>query len=267
MPRVPHWLAAIGLPLLICCGTTAQAAEEAIATDRPDFVESSDVVGKGHVQIETSLAWERDKTGSLTTRTRSTPSLLRLGLGEDWELRFETDGSLNQRTSDLGVTTRERGWSDLSVGIKWHTAEGDEATHKPGTAWLFHVDVDSGSSAFRGQGLRPSLRFVAEWELPDGFSLGVMPGIYLDKNEQGKHFTGGILAATLGKTLTEKLHGFVELAGQQIASSRNGGSLLTFDTGLAYLLSNDMQIDTALSRGLNKTSPDFSWTVGFSARF
>ena len=266
MPCARWLMAHAGLSLLMCCGI-ARAADNTIATDRPDFVESSDVVGKGHVQIETSLAWERDKIDTLKLRTRSTPSLLRLGLGEDWELRFETDGSLNQRSTDLGVTTRERGWSDVSVGIKWHTAEGDEATNKPGTAWLFHVDVDSGSAAFRGQGLRPSLRYVAEWDLPNGFSLGVMPGFYVDKNEQGKHFTGGILAATLGKTWTEKLHGFVELAGQQIASTRNGGSLLTFDTGLAYLLSNDMQVDTALSRGLNKTSPDFSWTVGFSARF
>jgi hypothetical protein len=51
MPRL--WIALLGLPLL------AQAADDKdqIATDRPDFVESSNVVGTGRFQLETSLRW------------------------------------------------------------------------------------------------------------------------------------------------------------------------------------------------------------------
>lgn len=260
-------LPALGCLVLLATPPPARAGEDSIATDRPDFVESSDVVGKGRFQLETSLAWERNRLGGSRSWVRSTPTLLRIGTGEDWELRFETDGALRQRISELGVTSRERGWSDLSVGIKWHMTDGEEATGKPGMAWLFHVDVDSGSAAFRGQGLRPSVRFVAEWDLPAGWSAGVMPGLYTDRNEAGKRYVGGILAAVLGKSLTDRLRGFVELSAQQIASSKNGGKLLTFDTGLAYLLADNMQVDFAVSRGLNKTSPDLSWTVGFSAKF
>lgn len=253
--------------LLLAATLPARAGDNTIATDRPDFVESSDVVGKGRFQLETSLAWERDRQGPLKARMRSTPTLLRIGTGENWELRFETDGALRARLDYAGTSVRERGWSDLSVGVKWHTAEGDEETGKPGMAWLFHVDVDSGSHAFRGQGLRPSVRMVAEWDLPNGWSAGVMPGLYTDRNEEGKRFVGGIMAAVLGKSITERLRGFVELSAQQIASSKNGGNLVTFDTGLAYLLADNMQVDLAVSRGLNKTSPDLSWTVGFSAKF
>ncbi len=245
----------------------AAKADEALATDRPDFVESSDVVGKGRVQFETSLAWEVDRQGGLRSWVRSTPSLLRIGLGESWELRFETDGQMRSRETDGASTSRTRGWSDLSAGLKWHVGDGDEATGTPSMGWLFHVDGNTGSRAYRGQGLRPSLRFVAEWELPAGLSFGVMPGIYLDRNEQGQRFTGGILAATLGKSLTEKLRGFIELAGQQLTSARNGGRLVTFDAGLAYLLSNDLQVDLAFSRGLTRTSPDLSWTTGISMRY
>lgn len=245
----------------------ALADDDAIATDRPDFVESSAVVGKGRVQLETSVAWERDRVGAVKTRLSSTPTLLRIGTGEDWELRFETDGRLRLRTDEAGVTTRQNGWSDLSVGVKWHQRDGNEEAGTPGLGWLLHVDVDSGSGAFRGQGLRPSLRFVAEWEFPGGWSLGVMPGVYRDRDEDGRHFVGGILAATLGKSLTDKLRGFVEVSGQQLAANRHGGSVVTFDTGLAYLLDRDLQVDVALSRGINKNAPDLAWTVGLSARF
>lgn len=255
---------------LLCLGllATTARADEALVTDRPDFVESSEVVGKGRFQIETSLAFERDKAGGLTSRLRSTPTLLRLGITEDWELRLETDGALRQRISGgTGPSQVERGTADVALGAKWHWRDGDAALGTPGLGWLVHVDVDSGSAAFRGQGLRPSLRMVAEWEWAGGWTAGVMPGLYSDRNAEGKRYVGGILAVVLGKSLGERLRGFVELSGQQLASNKNGGRLMSFDTGLAYLLSDSLQIDGAVSRGLNKTSPDLSWTVGLSAKY
>lgn len=254
------WLA-VGLAGPAC------AEEESIATDRPDFVESSDVVGKGRVQIETSLAWERDRQGGLKTRLASTPTLLRIGLGETWELRFETDGRLRLRTEETGVTTRENGWSDLSVGVKWHQRDGDEEAGTPGMGWLLHADLDSGSGAFRGQGVRPSLRFVAEWEFAGGWSAGLMPGVYRDRDESGRHFTGAILAGVLGKSLNDSVRAFVEVSGQQLASRRHGGSVVTLDAGVAWLLDRNLQLDAAVSRGVNKNASDLAWTVGLSARF
>lgn len=245
----------------------ARAEEEPIATDRPDFVESSDVVGKGRVQLETSLAWERDRQGGVKTRLSSTPTLLRVGVADDWELRLETDGRMRLRTDAAGATTRERGWSDLSFGVKWHQRDGNEETGTPGLGWLVHLDADTGSGAFRGQGLRPSLRMVAEWEFAGGWSLGVMPGLFRDRDDAGRHFTGGILAAVLGKSLNDRTRAFVELSGEQIAPARHGGNVATLDTGIAFLLTHDVQLDLAMSRGLNRNAPDFAWTVGVSARF
>lgn len=245
----------------------ARAEEEPIATDRPDFVESSDVVGKGRVQLETSLAWERDRQGGVKTRLSSTPTLLRVGVADDWELRLETDGRMHLRTDAAGATTRERGWSDLSFGVKWHQRDGNEETGTPGLGWLVHLDADTGSGAFRGQGVRPSLRMVAEWEFAGGWSLGVMPGLFRDRDDAGRHFTGGILAAVLGRSLNDRTRAFVKLSGEQIAPARHGGNVATLDTGVAFLLTHDVQLDLAMSRGLNRNAPDFAWTVGVSARF
>jgi hypothetical protein len=240
--------------------TALNAAAEPIATDRPDFVESSDVVGRGHVQIEAGLSFER----SNGQRLRSTPLLLRVGVSETLELRLETDGALR---SSGGGAPREKGYADASPGLKWHLRDGDEKAGTPGLALLAHVDVDSGSAAFRGQGLRPSLRGVAEWELADDFSLGVMPGLVWDKAPDGRRFTAGILAVTLGKSFTPAWRGFVELAGQQIAARKNGGSVVTFDAGVTWLANEALQFDLAFSRGLNKDAPDLQWGLGVSVRF
>ncbi|MFG6466550.1 transporter [Roseateles sp. BYS87W] len=261
---------ALGLGLWalgLTCSLPTWADDESIATDRPDFVESSDVVGKGRIQLETSLAWERDRQGGTRTRLGSTPTLLRIGVADAWELRFETDGRLRQRSTDSTGSSTTRGWSDLAVGVKWHQRDGDEAAGTPGIGWLLHADLDSGSGAFRGQGVRPSLRMVAEWEFAGGWTLGVMPGLYRDRDENGHHYTGAILAAVVGKSFTDTLRGFVELSGQQLAAARHGGRVVTLDAGVAWLLTRDLQLDTAVSRGVNAAAPDWSWTVGLSTRF
>lgn len=269
MPSSHRLAAHVALALAASCHTTVRA-DEAIVTDRPDFVESSAVVGRGRWQIETSVAGSRD-TDALGTRRRSTsmPTLVRVGVGERAEMRLETDGRTLARSQDAGsaVVVRESGWADASIGVKWHQQDGEEASGRPGIAWLVHADLDSGSAPLRGRGVRPSLRMVAEWELPGEWSLGVMPGLFADRDDAGRRFVGGIFAATLGRAWTPAWRTFVEVAGQQIAPARHGGTVLTFDAGVALLVSPSVQLDAAFARGLNRNAPDLQWTVGVSVRF
>jgi Putative MetA-pathway of phenol degradation len=264
LPRCPLRLAT--LAVLLLPGAFAQA-EEAIETDRPDFVESSAVVGAGHFQVETGITSDRHAQDGITTRTLTTPTLFRYGIGDTAELRLETDGFTRERTSDAlaGTSATEHGFSDLSFGIKWHVL--DEAGSTPGVAWLLHVDTATGSAAFRGAGLRPSLRAAIEWDLPEDFSLGVMPGVYVDRNDAGKRYTGAIFAATLGKEWSPRWHSFVEIAGQQLASKPNGGSVVTLDTGLAFVATPTLQFDIEAARGLSDAAPDFESGVGVSIKF
>ncbi len=244
----------------------AYADEETIITDRPDFVESSDVVGNGKMQIEVGLNVERNNDAGVKEQTSTTPTLIRAGLSDRWELRMETDGLVRQRTSINGNDETVNGYSDIALGVKWHFTDANTSSHAPSTAWLFHIDMDTGSSAFRGVGLRPSLRFVAEWDLPDDTGIGIMPGIVYDKNDQHR-FISGIMAVTYGKQWTPNLHSFIEIAGQQLAKNSDGGNFVTADTGLSYLLSKTIQVDASIQRGLTNDTPDWSGGVGFSMKF
>lgn len=244
-------------------------AEDVIQTDRPDFVESSNTVGKGRFQIETSIAYEFDKNNTERSRTFATPTLLRLGVSENWELRFETDGRLNQGVQDLTTrqTDRASGYGDFSLGLKWHQDDGDEKTFSPSTGWLFHLDMPAGSKAFLSHRVRPSLRYVAEWELPNDYSIGVMPGVIYDVNDDRDRYLAGILGLVVGKSFTDKFRGFVEFGGQTITSKSNGGSQLTFDIGVAYLLTNLVQLDVLYNRGLNRYTPDDFFGMGLSIKY
>jgi hypothetical protein len=241
----------------------AHAQEEGIVTDRPDFVESSQVVGKGRFQIETSVAFDRDNHGPTRERTMTTPTLLRFGVGETIELRVETDGRSIDRSTPLagGTASTSAGYADTALGIKWHVL--DDVGNLPSVALLLHGDMPSGSRALRGSGVRPSLRVTAEWDLPSGMSLGVMPGVAMDRGGHGS-YRYGILGVVLGKAIDERLRGFIEVASPHIAHGADGGTSATFDVGAAYLVSNRCQVDTMFSRGLNRRTPDLSWTVGLS---
>jgi len=253
------------LPLILL-SPLAGAAEDGIVTDRPDFVESSDTVGKGRFQIETSAALERDDEDGAKTRTWTTPTLLRFGVREDLELRLESDGYTNARTDFAGGgSTTERGYQDLDVGAKWHMR--DQAGALPSVGWLLHLTLDTGSSAFRGEDVRPSLRAVMEWDLGGPFSLGVMPGIIYDKDGNGERFTAGILGTVLGYEVSERTRVFAEVAASQIAPERHGGNIVTYDFGIAYLVTDLVQVDTAFAIGATDETPDLGWTVGLSMKF
>ena len=254
--------------LLMALASTASAEEkDVIVTDRPDFVESSEVVGTGRFQAEVGIAIERTRRDTTKTHTMTTPVLLRIGTGATWELRVETDGRLVQHSDDLtqGTRTTDRGYADTSIGAKWHVVDGNGTS--PSVGVLAHVDIDNGSAPFRGSGLRPSLRAVAEWDLPAGLSLGVMPGLTFDKDQNGKRSWNGIFATTLGKSLTEQTRVFTEIALPQIARAQHGGTVATLDFGIAHLLSPKWQIDMAFYKGLNKNTADLTWTAGLSSKF
>jgi len=258
-------LAALCLPLAAHAGD-----DDTINPDRPGVSESSQVVGKGRVQLETSAEWDRLRDDTSHERTITTPTLLRIGLGESTELRFETDGRTIVHASDpsTGVHTVTAGWGDTDVGVKWHLADQpqDQQAGAPSLGVLLHAALPSGSSELRGHGLRPSLRLVAEWELPQDLSFGVMPGLGIDSDDNGARYGYGILAANLGKAFSERLHGFVELAAPQIARASHGGSQASFDTGLTWLLNKNCQLDVQLNHGLNHRTPDLSVAFGLSLR-
>lgn len=242
------------------------ADDDAIVPDRPDFVESSKVVGKGRLQIETSAQWERRRDDDLHSRTLTTPTLLRIGLGERAELRIETEGRSIEHDADpaTGEHAVIAGWADTELGVKWHLADGQGGS--PSLGVLLHAALPSGSGALRGHGVRPSLRLSAEWELPNDYSLAVMPGVAGETDDDGRRYAYGILAASLGRDFGERAHGFLELAAPQIARATHGGSQLFVDTGMSWLVNKDCQVDFAVSHGLNHRTPDLGIAFGLSLR-
>lgn len=240
----------IGLTAL----TTAPAAAQ-LVTDRPDFVESSTTVGTGIVQLETSVAMDHE--GEVDAW--STPTLLRVGFADDWEVRLETAGYLR-----VGDPSDLSGLGDAAIGVKWHVSDGGE--NRPTTALLLHADLPVGSDDFRQDGIRPSLRGVAEWELSALLSFGAMAGVRSDRAGPDR-FTSGILAGVLGWGWRDTFRTYTEVALAQIAADEHGGTVAAANIGATLLLDDDTQLDGGISFPISDSASDFAFTIGFSRRF
>jgi len=263
-----HAARCAALVVTLCLVTGLSLAADPISTDRPDFVESSLVVGAGRVQIETSLSTEHaDGFGRHSARTLATPTLLRIGLSDLWEARLETEGYTQARSARdaQGQQPTERGFSDLALGLKVHLATPGFA--EASSALLLHADLPSGHTAFRGRGVRPSLRYVAEWELPQDCALGVMPGVIDDTDDQGRRFLAGIAGVTVSHAWTAQARSFAELAAESLFAGSHAETQLRFDTGAAFLLGPDLQLDAAAYIGLNPHTPDLTLSLGLSHRW
>lgn len=236
-------------------------AQEPIVTDRPDYVESSDVVGRSVLQVETSAATDWTGLAVGTARTLATPTLFRLGVTSTLELRLETDGF--QRAT-LGAAPAVTGVADAALGIKWHLVDG--ARRRPSVAILVHGDLPSGSSPFRGVGVRPSFRAVGEWELPAGFSMGVMPGIVYEPN-RGAPSWSALVGVTVGHPITKDTRFYVEYAATTIPLTAGGEKSSALDAGTAWVITKDLQLDLSGSLGLVPGTPDGSVALGVSRRF
>lgn len=242
-------------------------AVDVISPDRPGFADGTKVVGKGRFQLETGLQYERDSNDGLLIYGTSTPSLFRIGINDSLELRISSDGWMRQSQSMQNAAQKTSGVGDSSLGLKWRLMDANESLSAPSIALIANMDFATGSKTFRGDGARPSLKAVAEWELSDEITFGSLIGVYSEKNSLGKKYTGAMVSASLSGSINEQWGTFLDVAAEKLMAKKNGDKVLTVGTGLTYLMNQDVQIDFSVTKGLTSAAPKTQVGMGLSIRF
>lgn len=262
MKVTQHTFAVAVLGLVFSFAAQPVLAEEPIDADGPDFVESSEVIGKHRFQYEADLVSQRDQRTQPIIQTTSTPALLKYGITDTIELRVQTDGYgyiKNGRSTQSGMGNTE-------MGFKWHSQDMDAAHRKPSISWLLHFDPFD-AIGINSPELQPSLRSVMTWELPQSFALGVMPGIKYNTAVDGHRYTAGILGIVLNNRLSEKFRAFVEMSAEQLAHAQDGGNIIYWDAGAAYLITNDTQLGGRVGVAANLNTPSNYILLEIAQRF
>jgi Putative MetA-pathway of phenol degradation len=249
-------------------GTTASVVQGArelgeMVTDRPDFTESSDVVGRGVAQFESGLSLEGGGAGAAATRGFSAPqALLRVGLSSRVELRLGGEGFLSEREGIGSATVRTSGGSDFEAGLKIRLAGQDRAGLD--LAIIPMVSLPVGSAAFTSGGTDPTVKFTWGRALPRGFDLSGNVNVGA-LTEGDRRFRQTATSASIAHDLGHGWGGYWELYGFS-ALEAAGAPAWTFNTGVTYGLGPNRQVDVSVGRGLTSAAPDWFVSAGFAVR-
>ena len=238
-----------------------------LVTDRPDFTEASTTVGRGVVQIEGGYTFTHDDDAGVRTDTHSFPeTLLRVGMFAEW-FEFRADWNyLIEETATAGLTTRQSGAEDLTLGVK--IALTPQECILPETGIIFQFSVPTGADAFTADEVLPGVNYLYGWELNEDLTLGASTGVTAANdditNDTYDQFSQSF---TLGYSWTDKIKSYTEWYVLAPVSADTDRPQNYFNGGFTYLLSNDVQWDIRAGVGLNEAADDYFVGTGLSVRY
>jgi len=236
------------------------SAQEPLVTDRPDFTESSSTVGSGLLQLESGVTYSNFQNG--TDVTTIGEILARWGVAKKFELRFV----LPTYSRESGSGGNASGFLSSGVGFKYELAHGDGSGFLGGmdAALLATTTIPTGTSDFASSKWQPSAVFAASWELGPNLGIGANLGVGRPADDENRYTTLWASVA-VGVGLSDTTSVFFELFGFNREEDR-GPNTATFQTGLVYLFSSDLQADVRVARRLTDRGVDFLAGAGISWR-
>jgi hypothetical protein len=254
--QVRHFLVLLATSAL----TPALRAQDPIATDRPGITFTPNVVGEGVFQIEAGVPQATFTRGMGTdTELWSFPVQLRYGLTPALELRLgsPTWNMLEDDTSGDSVD----GFGDVEIGAKLQLSDG---TTGPKTAIIAGVRAPVGDDEFTSHQPGYSLSFAALWSLSDTEWLQGLAGATMTPVGDEDSITGN-LALLLGHSFAGTPWSAYVEAGY-FPEIEEAVDTAVAGAGVAYLVSNDVQLDVFGDFGLNEDTPDAVVGFGISWR-
>lgn len=241
--------------------------DEPLVSDRPDFTEASNTVGRGVRQIEMGYTYSFDDEGDDTVRGHSYPQLLlRVGVLAEWlELRFEWNAAdVKQRVAG-GPETTTAGSADIRLGMK--LALTPQENLLPETAIIVQMAVPTGSDELSADEVLAGVNFLYSWEVNDFLSIGGSTQANRAADDAGGFYTEFAQSATVGYSLTDRLGAYTEWFVLSPTGAQTAQTEHVFNGGFTYLVTNDFQLDILGGLGLNAAAADYFIGSGAVVRF
>lgn len=239
-----------------------QKDDDYIKSDRPGIADGSEIVGPRRFQIETGLTREVRRAGENPERKGFLPTLLRLGINDQWEARFESD--VYARMLEPGGE-RTSAYAPASLGFKYHFMKSEGA--RPSLGAIVRIAPPSGSKTLQTRHTTGDVRLAADWELTRQWTLNPNIGLAIDEDDKGRRFSASLFAMTLAYKPEPPFEVFIDM-GAQKPEAKGAGSAVMYDVGLAYVATRDLQLDVSLgARGTSSTPPRSFFAAGVSRRF
>ncbi|MEO5799603.1 MAG: transporter [Gemmatimonadales bacterium] len=255
-----RWLPLAALAVSITTTLSAQSSTEPINTDRPDFTESSTLVPLHRLQFESGYSWTEAKANAGGGGSATFPELLiRYGLSN--RLEFRVGQSFTRVSPPAGQGSGITGRDDLYLGLK--IGLGAQRGGQPALALLAHTSLPTGDSKTSASGTYPGLAILAGWDLSPDWSL--------DTGIEANRVSGDAWeiapSLSLGRTISARVKGYAEIYSLLPVLAESGaGNSHYVNGGLAFLITDNFQLDARVGAGLSDRADRYFFGFGFAIR-
>jgi len=243
-----------------------------MTTDSARSTESPYTVDAGHFQVEMTLfgysSYEdhsADITYKLTTWNIG-PINLKVGLFDRLDLQLILEPYNHVYETEVGYSkTNSSGLGDTTFRLKfncWGNDSGNSALALMPFAKFPTSAKGVGNDHFQG-GLIVPFSLALPWDFYLGLSGSVSLTQTRNETTYHKEYTGTI---SLSRKLFWDLEGYVECFNA-VTTQKGIGRATTFDLGVLYWLSDNLQLNAGVDLGLTTWADDWYAFIGTSWRF
>ncbi len=242
-----------------------------MSTDRPDKTESAYTVDAGHFQIESDLVSftrDHDTANGADTRVEAwaiAPINFKVGLCNRVDLQTVIETYNHITTRNVTGKTRQTGFGDITSRLKvnlWGNDGGATAL-----AVMPYVKYPTSQNDIGNDSVESGLIIPLALDLPGGFGVGLMTQFDFLRNDDdlGNH-VDFVNTVTVSHDIVGNLGGYVEFFSA-VSAERDSEWVGTFDLGLTYAVSKDIQLDLGVNIGVTDSADDLNPFIGVSYRF
>jgi Putative MetA-pathway of phenol degradation len=224
--------------------------------DRPGFATPPDIITRNIFEVEEGIQYENSTDGIMRNQNLLFSSLLlRYGLAENAELRIQTDYAYNKK--DSVTSSVVYGLNPMTIGTKVKLVEQQKVV--PNFSLLFNLTLPFiGKNEFRPENVAPSFYLLMSNDLSETVNLCYNYGMIWDGSSPiPTHF----FAVCLGVNLNNELSTFIESYG---FSNQPTKPEFYIDAGLAYLITDHLQIDLTAAGYLNSFKDYYLINIGLA---
>jgi hypothetical protein len=255
--------------VMLCLSSAVAAADaQPICAARPGKSTPACTVPAGHFQLEAGLAaWSLQKSGGeRDTSLTIGETAFKYGLTDRSDIEVDVTPWTRQTSRGPGFRDSASGFGDVTIGYKQGLTADDAAVQ---VSVLPYVKIPTAKRPL-GNG---------KWEggllVPIGFaipktplSIGLTPEVDWAADSDGRgHHAAMVQVISLGWQATPKLSLSGELWGQWDWDPAGTTRQASADGSIAYLITNDVQLDAGANFGLNRQTPEIELYTGVSMRF
>jgi hypothetical protein len=259
MTRLALTIALLLLPAAVWAGETP----EPISPDRAGASTSTETVGRGAVQVESGLAYVRERVaGEPPERRFRVEAGLRTGLTEHLELRLEGVPLVHLRGAEDAT-----GLGDVFVSAKYRVVDAVEDSGRPALGLLPLVKLPVSEEPIGSGKTDVGGLLLVSFALPGELSVDLNGGVVaVGQSRPGGYLAQALAAAGVSRDLTESLTLFTDLlyASREERGGRDG---LLLDLGAIWRPVRRLALDASAVTSLAGRGPDWAIRAGVSVRF